>query len=106
VRSRVRPVDAPAVVAESILDTQSLLVWTHKAAIIAALDAEIERAGDDKSALNAAAKAARVAECEASLLRLQREAESLICAFEDQGGQIRRTCSDPLVLLGIEPARS
>lgn len=97
--------ETAAIVAETVADTLALLVWTNKAAIIAALDAEIERAGDDKSALNAAAKAARVAECEASLLRLQREAESLICAFEDQGGQIKRSCADPLVLLAIEAAR-
>jgi len=87
-------------------DAFALVVWTHKDAIIKALDAEIEREGDDTNAISADAQKVKIIELEARLLALRRQNEAIIDRVEADGaGHIQRTCTDPLVLLGIERAR-
>jgi hypothetical protein len=93
------------IVAATVNDALALTVWAHRAAIIAQLDAEIERAGDDATALSAEAQGTRIAECEAALLQLQRQAEAIAERLEGDGITVRRTCTDPIVLLGIEQLR-
>jgi len=44
----------------------------------------------------------KVTELQARLLRLQRTEEAIIERLETDGMSVRRTCVDPLVLLGIE----
>lgn len=90
-------------IATTVKNATALTVWAHRDAIIAALEAEIERCGNDQTALNAADQTAGIAECEAALLRLHREAEAIIERLEGDGVPVRRVCTDPLVLLGIEP---
>lgn len=98
-----RGVGAPNVaVSATVSNAAALTIWANQEAIIFALDAEIEQHGDDKDAISAADQVARVAECEAALLHLQRECEALIERAENDGLTVRRTCIDPLVLLGIE----
>ena len=92
------------VVSATVKDTFAFAVWAHKGAIIAALDAEIERAGDDANALSAEAQATRIAELDAALLAHRRQGEAIIERLEGDGITARRTCTDPLVLLGIQPA--
>jgi hypothetical protein len=91
--------------AATVPNAAGLVVWANRSAIVAALEAEIARQGNDKDALSAADQAARIAECEATLLRLRREAEALIEQLEGDAAIVRRTCVDPLVLLGIERVR-
>jgi len=93
------------VVTATVTDVLSLTVWAHRAAIVSQLDAEIERAGDDTTALSAEVQAARIVELQSSLLKLQREQEAINEKLEAQGQQIRRNCTDPLVLFGIEQFR-
>jgi hypothetical protein len=57
-------------------------VWANRDAIITALDAEIDRLGNEKDALSAGDQALRIAECEHALLSLQREAEAIIERLE------------------------
>ena len=94
------------VVAATIKDAFVFAVWANQDAVVRALDAEIARLGDDTRALSADAQTARRAKCKANLLALQRQAEAIIDRLEDEGHQVRRTCAEPLVVLGIEPARS
>ena len=92
------------IVSATIKDAFALTVWAHKDAIVAALDAEIERAGDDANALSAEAQATRQLELSAALLAHQRQGEAIIERLEGDGISVHRTCIDPLVLLGIQPA--
>ena len=110
-----KPVEAPTetftagghghhehVVAATIKDAFALAVWENQDGIVAKLDRQIEAQGNDAIALDADAKAQRLAELEARLLRLQRTAEAIIERLEGDGMSIHRSCTDPLVLLGIE----
>jgi len=87
-----------------VKDPPSVTVWAHRDAIIAQLEAEIERIGDDATALSVEAQAARIAELRAAILQAQRHEEAIIERLEAEGVQVRRTCSDPVILLGIEPS--
>lgn len=93
-------------VAATVKDAFALAIWANADAVIAKLDTEIERMGDDASALSRDAQAARIVECEANLLKLQRQEEAIVEALEVQGHQVRRICADPQILLGIERAKS
>lgn len=92
------------VVSATVKDPPSVTVWAHRDAIIAQLEAEIERIGDDATALSVEAQAARIAELRAAILQAQRHEEAIIERLEAEGVQVRRTCSDPVILLGIEPS--
>jgi hypothetical protein len=86
-----------------IADTLGLFAWAHRDALIAALDEQIEGEGaGDTGALTAEDQASRIRELEAALLVLQRQGEALIERLEGDGIPVRRSCTDPLVLLGIE----
>jgi hypothetical protein len=89
-------------VVTTVKDAFAFTVWAHRDAIISQLDAEIERAGDDPHALSADAQATRLAELRASLLQAARNEEAIIERLEAEGVQVRRTCNDPLVLLGLQ----
>ena len=82
-----------------------LLAWVAREPLIAELDAEIDRIGNDADALSAPDQEASAAKCQATLIHLQREAEALIERLEIDGVPVRRTCANPLVLLGIELVR-
>jgi len=90
------------VVAATVKDAFALAVWANQEGIVAKLDKQIEAAGNDAIALDAAAKAQRLADLEARLLRLQRNEEAIIERLEGDGMSVHRSCTDPLVLLGIE----
>jgi hypothetical protein len=92
------------VTAATVRDSFGLLIWAHPDAIIAKLDAEIERMGDDAAALSREDKAARIAEAQAKLLAAQRQQEAIVETLEAAGQQVTRTCRIPEVLLGIERA--
>lgn len=92
------------VVATTVKNGFAFSIWSNREAVIAQLEAEIERTGDDTVALSAEAQATRIAECEAEMLDLQRAAEGIIERLEAEGQFVPRTCSHPLVLLGIERA--
>lgn len=95
----------PSVASATIKDALSLAVWANAPAIIARLDEEIERCGDDKSALTREAQAERVAEYERALVDALRQEEAIIERLEAQGQHVPRLCNDPLILLGIDIAR-
>jgi hypothetical protein len=88
-------------VAAQLKDAFALTIWANADAIIAKLDAEIERTGDDASALSCEDQAARIAVAKAKVLQLLRQGEAIIVALEAAGQQVTRTCADPLILLGI-----
>lgn len=92
------------VTAATVRDSFGLLIWAHAEAIIAKLDAEIERMGDDAAALSREDQAARIAEAQAKLLAAQRQQEAIVETLEAAGQQVTRTCRIPEVLLGIERA--
>ncbi len=94
------------VVAAIVNDAFAFNVWLQHDAVVGALDEEIEARGDDSAALSAQDQAARIAELEGALLLLHRQAEAVIDRLEGDGIAVRRTCTNPLVLLGIERARS
>jgi hypothetical protein len=91
----------PSVLVATVRNASALVAWAARDAIIVALDAEIDRLGNDGDALSAEDQAARIAECELALLNLQREAEALIERLEGDGVMVHRVCADPRVLLGI-----
>lgn len=91
-----------AVVSATIKDALSLTIWAHAPTIIERLDEEIERRGDDKTALTREAQAERVAERESALVDLRRLEEAIIQRLEAQGQHVHRLCTDPAILLGIE----
>ena len=90
------------VTAATVRDSFGLLIWAHADTIIAKLDAEIERIGDDAAALSREDQAARIAEVQAKLLAAQRQQEAIVETLEATGQQVTRTCHIPEVLLGIE----
>jgi hypothetical protein len=94
------------VVSTTVRDAFALTIWAHQEAIVERLAAEIDRAGNDTNALSREAQTARVAQCERALIDLQRQEEAIIERLEAEGIHVRRTCSDPLILLGIEFAQS
>jgi hypothetical protein len=89
------------VVLTTIKDTFAFCMFVNQEAVLKALDAEIEKSNNDAGALSRDVQATRVAELQASLLQLERQQEAIIERLEGDGIPIRRTCSDPLVLLGI-----
>lgn len=90
--------------AATIDDGLALAIWANRDAIIAALDNEIERGGDDDAALSAEDRSARVHELEAKLTDLHRLGEAIATKIEQHGRVARRHCLDPMILLGIAEA--
>jgi hypothetical protein len=90
------------VTAATVRDSFGLFIWAHADAIVAKLDAEIERMGNDAAALSREDQAARIAEAQAKLLAAQRQQETIVETLEATGQQVTRTCHIPEVLLGIE----
>jgi hypothetical protein len=90
------------VVAATVKDAFALAVWANQEGIVVKLDRQIEATGNDAIALDADAKAQRLADLGARLLRLQRTAEAIIERLEGDSMSLHRSCTDPLVLLGIE----
>jgi hypothetical protein len=82
-----------------------VIIKPAQSAIIAALDRELERLGDDTQALSREAQAARLAELQSALLHLQRQEEAVIEQLGAQGQMLQRVCNNPKVLLGIERTR-
>jgi hypothetical protein len=79
------------------------VVWAHKDAVLAAINAEIDAQADDANALSAEVRATAIAEGAATLLDLQRKEERICEMIEETTGQtVRRLNRDPMVLLGIE----
>jgi hypothetical protein len=83
-------------------DAVALAVWACRDEIVAKLSAEIEVAGDDKTAVAAADRPGLIAANKAKLLELQHVAEAIICRMEAEGHFVTRACTSPLVLLGID----
>ena len=98
----VRGGDHRHAVSETIKDAFALAIWASQDTIIAKLDRQIAAAGNDAIALDPDAKAQRLADLEGRLLRLHRTEEAVIEQLEGDGLTIQRSCTDPLVLLGIE----
>ena len=91
----------PSVLVATVRNASALATWAARDAIIAALDAEIDRVANDRDALTADDQAARLAEGERTMLTLQREGEALLEMLERDGLMVHRACADPRVLLGI-----
>jgi hypothetical protein len=83
-------------------DGLALAVWACRDEIVTKLSAEIEVAGDDKTAVAAADRPRLIAANKVKQLELQHVAEAVICRMEAEGHFVTRTCTDPLVLLGID----
>lgn len=94
----------PHVSVVSVPDTLALLIYVHKEALLAKLDAEIDAQAEDENALSREQRAAKVRQLETDLLNLQRQEESIVCALEAQGRPTPRNYPTPLAMLGIEVA--
>ncbi len=95
-----RLVDAPRDGAG--IDVEGTLAWLHKAALVAALEREIDAQADDASALTDEERAARLQRFKARLLGLEREEEALIALAWSQSNMIaRRPDADPRAVLGL-----
>ena len=94
--------DHPHGVSTSIRDASALTVWINRELIINKLDQLIDAEATTSGALSREERARELAERSANLLLLQRQEEAIIERLEAQGQVIRRQCTDPLVLLGIE----
>jgi hypothetical protein len=93
--------ETSTVVAAFVPDALALAVWANQAAVTAALEKEIERAADGRTALTFEARKTKLAECEAALLEAQRRGEVIVSKIEAEGRIVRRSCVDPFVLLGV-----
>jgi hypothetical protein len=93
-------------VVSEVADTEAVFAWLHRDALVAALDKEVETArADDADALSAEEQNAQLSQLTAALLVLQHQGEALISQLEGDGIPVKRTCTLPEVLLGIEPAK-
>lgn len=63
----------PGVVTLNVADSDALIAWLHKDAVIAALNREIEQLSDDKNALSDQERAARTQTVLADMLLAERE---------------------------------
>jgi hypothetical protein len=78
------------------------LAWLNTNQLIAALEAEIDAAGEPKGALGALEKAKVVSELEARINLLERKEEALVVFAAGQGIEIlRRSKASPLAVLGV-----
>ena len=85
-----------------IPDAIAALHWIHRAAIIAAYEAEIDELADDSQALSDDDRDARLAELDRDALALAREEEALVAAAEAEGQAIaRRLDADPRAVLHL-----
>jgi hypothetical protein len=86
----------------TVEDALAVAVWACRDEIVAKLSAEIEVAGDDKTAVAAADRPGLIAASKVKLLELQHVAEAIICRMEAEGHFVTRTCVNPLVLLAVD----
>ncbi len=85
-----------------IFDPIAMQIWLHRDAVVTALDREIEKCADDKSALDDAARAGRVKELLADMFAMERDEESLIETAAARDFKIdRRQDADPRAVLGL-----
>lgn len=93
-------------------DPFSLLAWLHRDALIAAIEREIDAAGDDENALSNEQRAAKLRELAAKLFEAECVEEAIIDAAARDGLAIaRRPDCDPRAVLGLsidapEPQRA
>lgn len=97
--------EGAAVVSGTVRDAFAVALWANEAAVLRLLDAEIERLGDDATALTREAQAERATHHERTLVDLQRVEEHLIERLVADGVPVRRLCTDPAILLGINQKR-
>jgi hypothetical protein len=86
----------------TVKDTLGLFVWLNREAVLKRLEAEVEANGDDQTAVPATDRVRLIAEAKAKLRHLQHVAEAVILRLEASGTLVKRTCVDPLVLLGLD----
>ena len=89
-----------AFAATEVVDTLALTAWLHKDALISALEREIDRQSDDKSALTHAARAQQAAELGEALLSIERQESALVWTGLEQCLPVehRADCSPMAVL--------
>ncbi|GLI93667.1 hypothetical protein [Methylocystis echinoides] len=84
-------------------DAFALLAWLHRDTIIQRICAEIDAVADDRSALDPAQRAKKLAQADAAILLAEREEEAAICEALSRGFLIdRREDADPRAIVGIE----
>lgn len=84
------------------IDVLGLFVWTHRDALIFALESKIDAEADDGSALSDDERADRVAGARREILSLERSEEALIVLARSTGLTIqRRADADPRALLQL-----
>ncbi|WP_156948925.1 hypothetical protein [Bradyrhizobium sp. WSM1417] len=85
------------------LDTQALLAWLLRDAIVVRLEAEIDAVADDAAALPAEARAEKLAEIASDVLSAERAEAALVWALQRAGQPIEhRADANPLAVLGIQ----
>jgi hypothetical protein len=84
-------------------DTFGMLAFLHKAALIAALDREIDSESEDEAALSLEARTEQTQTINGDLLSVERDEAWLVWAAMDAGMSIEhRFDIDPSALLGVE----
>jgi hypothetical protein len=86
----------------SLPDPLALAAWLDPEAMLARLARQIEEAGDDETALDAEARAKRIAELTDEILKIERDEEALLEIASNEGVEImRRPDADPRAVLGL-----
>lgn len=86
----------------TVIDAAGLMCFVHRAALLAAVNGEIDAVADDEHALTDAARAEKLAEVMSDILAVERQEEALICAAESAGSVIlRRAECDPRAVLNL-----
>jgi hypothetical protein len=97
-----------SIVATSRHDVQlgnSFLAWMFRPQLEQRLETLIRARIDPEASMSREERAARVRECEATILELQRAEELLVCKLEAQGNIAARVGGrNPLAILELEPA--
>lgn len=94
--------DRNSYVASSCASMATLLAWLHPDEMTARLEQEIDALPENKSALTAQDKEARVSELKANLDALERMEEALVEAAIAEGIDVmRRSNASPLAVLGV-----
>ena len=83
-------------------DAFALMVWLHRDALVARLEAEVDELADDAAALTDVQRATKERQIAAAALEVERRIEGLIELSEREGAPISRDDSaDPRAVLGL-----
>jgi hypothetical protein len=86
-------------------DLLPLVIWSHRDAILQAIEREIDERSDDRSALDPVQRAKKIAQAEQARFEAELVEERIIEQAEAAGVVVaRRSDADPRAILGLSPS--